>query len=143
MRVQYDPTERTLSPTLSSAGVSEGEDISPSAHSGCSADDFRATGGLFATGVALLGACHRGSVRGMTANSLTSVSLEPLLLLCCLKEGAPMGQLVQAAGCFGISVLSHAQEHLARRFADPRRPDGAAQFRDVAWYPGPAPARRC
>jgi flavin reductase (DIM6/NTAB) family NADH-FMN oxidoreductase RutF len=74
----------------------------------------------------------------MTANSLTTVSLEPLLLLCCLRRGAAMGELIQAAGCFGVSILSRAQEPLARHFANPRRAAGAAQFDNIAWYAGEA-----
>lgn len=73
--------------------------------------------GRFATGVAVLTTVHRGAPHGMTINSLTSVSLDPPLLLACLTTGARSTEAVTAAGRFALSILSARQEHLARRFA--------------------------
>ncbi len=73
--------------------------------------------GRFATGVAVVTASHDGVPHGMTVNSLTSVSLDPPLLLVCLATAARSTQAVLGAGVFAVSVLSARQEEIARRFA--------------------------
>ncbi|MEU5690851.1 flavin reductase family protein [Actinosynnema sp. NPDC020468] len=74
--------------------------------------------GRFATGVAVVTtATPDGTPHGMTVNSLTSVSLDPPLLLVCLTTGARSTDAVIAAGRFAVSILSSRQEHLALRFA--------------------------
>jgi flavin reductase (DIM6/NTAB) family NADH-FMN oxidoreductase RutF len=73
--------------------------------------------GRFATGVAVITTSHDGSPHGMTVNSLTSVSLEPPLLLVCLTTGARSTTAVTGAGRFAVNILSARQEQLALRFA--------------------------
>jgi flavin reductase (DIM6/NTAB) family NADH-FMN oxidoreductase RutF len=100
--------------------------------------EFRRTAGLFTTGVTVLAAATDRTIRGMTANSLTTVSLDPLLILCCLRRDATMHRVVEAAGSFGVSILTQEQEPLARHFANPSRPADGGQFETIAWCPGPA-----
>ncbi|MFD0692204.1 flavin reductase family protein [Actinomadura fibrosa] len=96
---------------------------------------LRRTFGEFATGVAVV-TVGGADPHGMTANSFTSVSLDPPLALVCVGHEAVMhGRL--AAGSFGISVLAAAQEPVARHFADRSRTLGAAQFDGVDCEPGP------
>lgn len=91
--------------------------------------------GAFATGVTVV--TVGGSVaHGMTANSFTSVSLDPPLVLVCVDREAVMHANLSAAGCFGVSVLAADQEDVARYFANRRRPLGMAQFESVAWHAG-------
>ena len=78
---------------------------------------MRRTMGLFATGVAVVTTSAQGVPHGMTVNSLTSVSLDPPLLLVCLTVGARSTAAVSEAGRFAVNVLSARQEHLALRFA--------------------------
>jgi flavin reductase (DIM6/NTAB) family NADH-FMN oxidoreductase RutF len=73
---------------------------------------------------------------GMTANSFTSVSLDPPLVLVSVGRDAIMHDLLPAAGHFGISVLAGHQEQVARHFANRLRPLGRAQFDSVDWEPG-------
>ncbi|AGL16722.1 flavin reductase family protein [Actinoplanes sp. N902-109] len=98
---------------------------------------LRHTFAAFATGVTVLTV---GGPRphGMTANSFTSVSLEPPLVLVCVDRRAVMHQRVLDAGAFAVSVLAAGQHAVARHFADSRRPLGLAEFDGVAWEPGPA-----
>jgi flavin reductase (DIM6/NTAB) family NADH-FMN oxidoreductase RutF len=98
--------------------------------------EFRATLGLFATGVTVVGARAGDLVHGMTANAFTSVSLDPLLVLVCVQRSAVMHKVVDAAGAFAVSVLSAGQERLARWFSDSSRPEGIAQFDGIDWRPG-------
>ncbi len=93
--------------------------------------------GAFATGVTVV--TSGGPVpHGMTANSFASVSLDPPLVLVCVGCTAVMHGSLTDTGKFAVSVLSERQEHVARYFADSRRPLGAEQFDRVDWTPGPA-----
>ncbi|MCZ0983626.1 flavin reductase family protein [Streptomyces diastatochromogenes] len=76
------------------------------------------------------------SPRGMTANSFTSVSLDPALVLLCVGRDAVMNRVLAEADTFAVSVLGAGQEDVARHFADRSRPPGAAQFDAVDWLPG-------
>lgn len=78
---------------------------------------MRNTMGRFATGVAVVTTAADGTPHGMTVNSLTSVSLEPPLLLVCLTIGARSTEAITQAGRFAVNILSARQEQLALRFA--------------------------
>jgi flavin reductase (DIM6/NTAB) family NADH-FMN oxidoreductase RutF len=73
--------------------------------------------GSFATGVAVVTTEHGGVPHGMTVNSLTSVSLEPAMLLVCFNEGARSADAVLAGGRFVVNILGARQEAIAMRFA--------------------------
>ncbi|AUS82055.1 flavin reductase [Actinoalloteichus sp. AHMU CJ021] len=90
----------------------------------------------FATGVVVLTVTGE-RVHGMTANAVSSVSLRPPLVLCCVGRSATMHDAITAASGFAVSVLAADQEDTARYFADRNRPRGAAQFDTVACEPGP------
>jgi flavin reductase (DIM6/NTAB) family NADH-FMN oxidoreductase RutF len=92
--------------------------------------------GAFATGVTVV-TVGGGTPHGMTANSFTSVSLDPPLVLVCVDRSAVMHRGLLAGGLFGVSVLAAGQEGLARHFACRSRPLGLAQFADIGWRPGP------
>ncbi|MFW5947373.1 MAG: flavin reductase family protein [Gemmatimonadota bacterium] len=81
--------------------------------------EFRRVLGHFATGVAVVTARGRdGVVRGLTANAITSVSLDPPLVLVCVEREADTHDVIADAGTFAISVLGEDDEALARRFAE-------------------------
>jgi flavin reductase len=90
----------------------------------------------FATGVTVLSA-GRDTPRGMTADSFTSVSLSPPLVLVCVNREAAIHQTVLDCGSFAVSVLSGRQEDVARHFSDHSRPRGRREFDVVSWSPGP------
>jgi flavin reductase (DIM6/NTAB) family NADH-FMN oxidoreductase RutF len=80
---------------------------------------FRQLLGRFATGVSVLTvATPQGHPLGMTANSLSSVSLRPPLISVCVDREAEMHKAILAAREFVVNILSSPQEALARRFAD-------------------------
>ena len=56
-------------------------------------------------------------MHGMTANSVTSVSLNPLLLLVCVDHRAQLLPMVRTKGHFGVSVLKREQQAISRYFA--------------------------
>jgi flavin reductase (DIM6/NTAB) family NADH-FMN oxidoreductase RutF len=96
---------------------------------------LRRTFGTFATGVAVV-TVGGATPHAMTANSFTSVSLDPPLGLICVGQQAVMhGRLADEH--FGVSVLGAHQEALARWFANLSRPLGTAQFEGIDCDPGP------
>jgi flavin reductase (DIM6/NTAB) family NADH-FMN oxidoreductase RutF len=74
--------------------------------------------GHFPTGVTVVTSrSPDASPCGLTANSVASVSLDPLLVLVCLDRDASSHGCITDGGAFAISVLSADDEDLARRFA--------------------------
>ncbi|WP_328916107.1 MULTISPECIES: flavin reductase family protein [unclassified Streptomyces] len=98
-------------------------------------DSLRTVLGRFATGVTVLTA-GREAPRGMTANSFTSVSLDPPLVLVCVARTASAHGMILAEGRFAVSILSAEQAHLARHFADHRRAGGRGEFDTVDTFGG-------
>lgn len=89
--------------------------------------------GSFATGVTIVTVRDAsGRPRGMTANSFTSVSLTPPLILVCVATNAPIWPAFAAAETFAVNVLAHSQQELSQGFAQPL-PD---KFAGVDWRPG-------
>jgi 3-hydroxy-9,10-secoandrosta-1,3,5(10)-triene-9,17-dione monooxygenase reductase component len=78
---------------------------------------FRAAMGRLPTGVTVVAATGPDGPAGATANAVSSLSIEPMLMLACLDRGSRTLLAVQAANRFGISVLHEGQEELARAFA--------------------------
>jgi flavin reductase (DIM6/NTAB) family NADH-FMN oxidoreductase RutF len=97
---------------------------------------LRAAFGTFATGVTVF-TVGGAAARGMTANSFTSVSLEPPLVLACVNQEASMHASVLAEQRFAVSVLAARQEPIARHFARTGRAAGPGQFDGIEWVPGP------
>lgn len=88
---------------------------------------MRQTMSRFATGVAVITTEHHGTPHGMTVNSLTSVSLDPPLLLTCFAHGARSADAVMGAGRFVVNILAQRQQEIAQRFAQ----RGADHFADL------------
>ncbi len=93
---------------------------------------LRDTLGAFATGVTVVSTLDdAGEPWGFTANSFTSVSLDPPLILVCLGRRAESCAVFAQAQGFAVSILSTAQRALSQRFASPR----PGKFDTVAWSP--------
>jgi 3-hydroxy-9,10-secoandrosta-1,3,5(10)-triene-9,17-dione monooxygenase reductase component len=90
---------------------------------------FRTVMGRFATGVTVVTAAGPEGPVGMTANAITSLSLDPLLLLVCFDKGARTLRVVRETRAFGVNVLARGQEDLAQLFAA-KAPE-AAKFAGV------------
>ncbi len=98
---------------------------------------FRAAMGSFPTGVTVVTvACGDGTMHGMTVNSFSSVSLDPMLVLVCLGESSRGVGLIELAGAFVVNVLSAQQQEVSRWFADRHRPAGPVMFDGVPFAPG-------
>lgn len=98
--------------------------------------ELRGCFGMFATGVTVITA-GGPNPSGMTANAFTSVSLDPALVLVCVKHDAALHQAILSEQGFAVSVLAAHQEPVARYFADKKRPRGDREFEAVRWRPAP------
>jgi 3-hydroxy-9,10-secoandrosta-1,3,5(10)-triene-9,17-dione monooxygenase reductase component len=79
---------------------------------------FRRTMGMFTTGVTIITArAGDGERIGVTANSFSSVSLDPPLVLWSLAKSARSLDAFTEADYFAIHILSAGQEDLSNRFA--------------------------
>lgn len=94
--------------------------------------EFRRVIGHFATGVTIVTTCREdGSAAGLTVSAVSSLSLQPTLVLACVDRDSETHPFLERAGYFAVNVLEEGKgETLARRFAG----GGAEEkFRGVAW----------
>jgi flavin reductase (DIM6/NTAB) family NADH-FMN oxidoreductase RutF len=83
---------------------------------------FRRVMGSFPTGVTVLTVEREpGQVHGMTANTLVSVSLDPLLLLVCVDQEARQLSYMKAQRRFGVNILKDTQKEVSVHFAKPQQ----------------------
>lgn len=80
-------------------------------------DEFREVISHFASGVTVITALHDGRAYGTTASAVSSLSLEPPMLLICMNKQSETGRAVAATGKFGVNILAANQVELAERFA--------------------------
>ena len=97
---------------------------------------FRHTAGQFVTGVTVIAAEVDGSIKAMTANSFTSVSLDPPLVLFCVGKTTHMGQLVHRAARFSVNILRQDQQNLSTYFAGGWKEPAPPPFSFVNWDGG-------
>ena len=94
---------------------------------------FREAIAHFATGVTVITTLRDdGTPAGMTASAVTSVSLDPVLLLVCINNRLPTHGAIEASRRFVVNVLGEGQEELALRFAR----SGIDKFESVPLVPG-------
>jgi 3-hydroxy-9,10-secoandrosta-1,3,5(10)-triene-9,17-dione monooxygenase reductase component len=92
---------------------------------------LRSIMGRFCTGLAVVTGCESDQPYGLLVQSLTSVSLDPPLVLFCPQKTSTSWPRIRATGGFGVNILSAAQHDLCTTFAT----SGADKFRDVEWRP--------
>ena len=98
------------------------------------ASDLRCVLGRYPTGVTVVTAVtETGGPAGLTVNSFTSLSLEPPLVLWCLRRVSASRQVFETESHFAVNVLGWDQDEIARRFSGPE----GNRFRGVSWQPGP------
>jgi flavin reductase (DIM6/NTAB) family NADH-FMN oxidoreductase RutF len=78
---------------------------------------FRNTIGLFATGVAVIVARAGEETLAMTANAVSSVSLDPMLVMFCPSKRSNLARHLPNLSAFSINILRHDQQALSTYFA--------------------------
>ena len=84
---------------------------------------FRQAVGQFVTGVTVVAMDVDGEIRAMTANSFTSLSLDPPLVLFCLAKKAHLASVIHMATGFSVNFLTQDQQDLSSYFAGMPRVD--------------------
>lgn len=80
-------------------------------------DFFRKVMGQFATGVTIATTRSQAGIAGLTVNSFTSVSLNPLLVLICVDVRSQALPFFRDSGVFAVNILTQEQEALSNCFA--------------------------
>ncbi|MEJ2184862.1 MAG: flavin reductase family protein [Gemmatimonadota bacterium] len=95
--------------------------------------EFRRIMGHLVTGVTVVTTTdpESGQPCGLTANAVTSVSLNPALVLACVERGADTHDCIERAGVFVINVLRERDERVSRRFS---AWDVDAKFEGIAFH---------
>jgi len=84
--------------------------------------DFRRALGQFATGVTVVTVeSAPARVHGMTANSFTSVSLDPPLISVCVDQQAHLLPMLKEKRVFGVNILRSDQQDLSEFFSRPEQ----------------------
>lgn len=88
--------------------------------------------GNFVTGVTVITTRHAGELHGLTANSFSSVSLDPPLVLFSLSRTADCFHAFEGTEFFAVNVLRSDQEALSSCFAT----KDIDKWTGVDWRPG-------
>ena len=87
-----------------------------------SKEDFRTAMSDFATGVTVITTIdEKNEPHSMTANSFTSVCLDPPVVLVCVAHGTHTYGYMERNGQFGVNILRQEQQELGAYFA--KRPE--------------------
>lgn len=115
-------------------------------------DAFRAAMGRLPAGVVVVTVRWRGMDHAMTASAVTSVSLDPPMLLLCVHEDARLREALDDVDTWAVSVLADDQAPVADWLASPGRPaigqldrvpHVAAPRSGAAWVTGAAAWFEC
>lgn len=99
------------------------------------ADLFRQTMRQFAASISVITTGKQPQVHGMTATSVTSLSMDPPLILVCIHRSNDTHRILAAGGHFGVSILSEGQVGLSNRFAS--KGETRSCFEDLDLFEGP------
>jgi 3-hydroxy-9,10-secoandrosta-1,3,5(10)-triene-9,17-dione monooxygenase reductase component len=100
-------------------------------------DTFRRVMGHFVTGVTVVTALDGARPFGITVNALSSVSLDPPLVMVALDRRRFLTPIVRAAGRYAVSILAEDQQALSDCFAGAPVEPGRLEFCGASWHAGP------
>jgi flavin reductase (DIM6/NTAB) family NADH-FMN oxidoreductase RutF/DNA-binding GntR family transcriptional regulator len=78
---------------------------------------YRDVIGRFASGVTIITTRVGDTDFGTTASAVSSLSLDPPMLLICMNRTSETGQAIHASGRFVVNILGESQGEVAKRFA--------------------------
>ncbi|HEX5479775.1 MAG TPA: flavin reductase family protein [Dehalococcoidia bacterium] len=85
--------------------------------------DYRSIIGHFPTGVTVITTAAGEEMQGMTANAITSLSLDPLMVLVCIDKDSHTHRVLERGGVFAVNILGAHQEEVSRLFARHAEPE--------------------
>lgn len=90
-------------------------------------EEFRHVIGHFASGVTVVTTVREGVPYGTTANAISSLCLEPPMVVVCMNQQSATGQAIVDSGALAVNILGERDGELAARFAA----RGGDKFRDT------------
>ena len=96
-------------------------------------DPFRTAMRHLAGAVSVISVGRGNDISGLTATSVSSLSLEPPTILVSINRAASSWPLLNRHGCFGVNVLSDSQADIAERFAGRDGLKHAERFQGADW----------
>ena len=99
---------------------------------------FREVMSRFATGVSVVTTLDGERPAGITVNALSSVSLDPPLVMVALDRSRFITPIVRAHGRYAVNVLGESQGTLSDCFAHAPVSPGREEFCGASWHPGTA-----
>lgn len=99
-------------------------------------DVFRRVMGHFVTGVTVVTTLDEGAPQGITVNALSSISLEPPLVMVALDRRRFITPAIRKSGRYAVNVLSEDQQALSDCFAGAPVEPGRDAFCGAKWTPG-------
>jgi flavin reductase (DIM6/NTAB) family NADH-FMN oxidoreductase RutF len=99
--------------------------------------ELRHVAGRFVTGVTVVALEVDGEIRAITANSFTSLSLDPPLVLFCLGKETKAGQAIHQVAGFSVNILQAQQQVLSVYFSGAWREADPPPFTFITWDGGP------
>lgn len=99
---------------------------------------FRDVMGRFATGISVITTLDEARLpAGITVSAMSSVSLDPPLVMVALARKRFITPIVSTSGRFAVNVLRHDQQALSDCFAHAPVSPGREEFCGAEWGPGP------
>jgi flavin reductase (DIM6/NTAB) family NADH-FMN oxidoreductase RutF len=98
--------------------------------------DFRTAIGQFATGVTIVTTLDGASPQGITVNALTSVSLDPPIVMVALGRKRFIVPAIDASRRYAVNILAEDQQWLSDCFAGANVTPGREAFCGAPWHPG-------
>lgn len=84
---------------------------------GVNVRDYKTVLGHFCTGVTVVASIDDGEPTGFTCQSFSALSLEPPLVLVCVRKESATWPGIRKSGLFAVSVLAADQQSVGDRFA--------------------------
>lgn len=94
---------------------------------------FRNVVGHFASGVTVITAAEGGQLYGSTVSAVSSLSMDPPMMLVCLNRSSATHGAILEVGRFAVNILAHGQEPLAMNFASSK----GSKYEDVDYSLSP------
>ena len=100
--------------------MSVNEQMHVQSHDEVDQDVFRRVVSHFASGVTIITTGEEGTMYGTTASAVSSLSMDPPMMLVCLNRSSSTHDAIKRSGVFAINILAEGQGELAYRFASKR-----------------------
>ncbi len=100
-------------------------------HASC--DSFRAAMRHLASGVSVITTGHGEERTGLTATSVSSLSMEPPSLVVCINRASSTLRAMRDNRGFGVNFLASCHRDVAERFSGRGNLSGAARYQGSDW----------